>query len=115
MTNLPSKENVDLIPYRFDLEIIGDVIRQLQKDVLLSGGTLEIPEQGFSDIILLKNIISDFVSQISLSNAELLFNLLYRVDIPQQIIEQQPGNIADLILKRALLKVLTRKFYGKQE
>ena len=113
MTNLPSKENIELIPYRFDQEIIADVIRQLKKDILLSGGELEIPEQGFSDIILLKQLITDFVSHVSVSNTQLLFNLFYRVDIPQNVIVDQPDAMAELLIKRELLKVLTRRYYGK--
>ena len=111
--HLPNKQNVDIIPYRFDLEIIADVIQQLEKDIVLSGGILEIPLKGYSDIVLLKNIVADYVSHISVNNATLLFNLFYRIDIPQQIIEQQSVDIAELLLKRELLKVLTRRFYRR--
>ena len=113
MTNLPNKESIELISYRYDHEIIAEVIRQLQKDILLSGGELEIPEHGFRDIFLLKQILTDFVSHASVSNAQLLFNLFYRVDIPQQIVVDLPEEMAELLLKRELLKVLMRRFYGK--
>ena len=114
MTELPNKQNIDIIPYRFDLEIIADVIRQLEKDVVLSGGSLEIPSGGYNDIFLLKEVITDYVSQISVTNATLLFNLFYRIDIPQEMIEHNPGDLAELLLKRELLKVLTRRFYNKK-
>ncbi len=113
MMYLPNKQNVDIIPYRFDLEIIADVIKQLEKDVVLSGGILEIPKEGYTDIVILKNMVAEYVSQISVTNATLLFNLFYRIDIPQQLIEQQSEDVAELLLKRELLKVLTRRFYGK--
>ena len=115
MANLPSKESIELIPYRYDQEIIVEVIEQLQKDILLSGGALEIPEQAYHDIILLKQVITDFVNQVSVTNAQLLFNLFYRVDIPQKIVVDVPEEMAELLLKRELLKVLTRRFYGKQK
>lgn len=114
MMELPDKQNIDIIPYRFDLEIIAEVIRQLEKDVVLSGGSLEIPVDCYHDFFLLKELLTDFVSQLSLNNATLLFNLFYRIDIPQQIIEYPPGDMAELLLKRELLKVLTRRFYNKK-
>ena len=114
MMELPNKQNIDIIPYRFDLEIIADVVRQLEKDVVLSGGIFEIPPDVYHDIFLLKEVLADYVSLVSVNNATLLFNLFYRIDIPQQMIEQNPGDLAELLLKRELLKVLTRRFYNKK-
>ena len=113
MTNLPNKENIELNAYRFNEAIIAEVIQQLQKDILLSGGELEIFAPAFHDLNILMEIITGFINHISISNAQLLFNLFYRVDIPQQIIADQPEVMAELVIKRELLKVLTRKFYGK--
>ena len=111
--NLPQRESISLITYRNDKEIIAEVIRQLEKDIVLSGGDLEVPSICFDDILVLKKKVADYLIVVSKSTPALLFNLFYRVDIPQEMIEQEPSEMAELLLKRELLKVITRRFYRK--
>ena len=111
--DLPQKENISLNTYRTNKEIISEVIRQLEKDIVLAGGDFEMPPIIYDDILILKNNVAEYLNGISINNPALLFNLFYRVDIPQEIIENEPSEMAELLLKRELLKVLTRKYYGK--
>ncbi len=105
------KENGGLSTHRFNKEIIQAVIAQLEKDVLLCGGTLKITENSYTDLELLKEEVQYYLSSVSVVNPTLLFNLLYRIDIPQKMLDQQTDDLGTLVLKRELTKVLIRLSY----
>ena len=104
------KENSSLSANRFNRDIVESVISQLEKDVLLCGGDLNLSPHCNTDLEILKAEVQQYVSNISVANPALLFNLLYRVDIPQKLLESE--DIATLLLKRVLSKVLIRKSYN---
>ena len=103
------RENGSLQLYRHNHEIVGSVIAQLEKDVLLCGGAISISSNSFNDIEVLKSELQNYISTISITNPGLFFNLLYRVDISSKLIETE--DISTLILKRELAKVLIRRSY----
>jgi hypothetical protein len=103
------RENGSLQLYRHNHEIVGSVIAQLEKDVLLCGGAISISSNSFNDIEVLKSELQNYISTISITNPGLFFNLLYRVDISSRLIETE--DISTLILKRELAKVLIRRSY----
>jgi hypothetical protein len=102
------KENISIEHYHRQPEIVAAVIAQLEKDVRLCGGELIISLVCYSDVGNLKVEVRSFVSKLIQTNAELLFNLLYRIDIPQKMIESPDADFTELILKRELMKVLMR-------
>ncbi len=103
------KENNPLNANRFNRDIIDSVISQLEKDVLLCGGSISLSPHCNTDLEILKAEVQQYVSILSVSNPALLFNLLYRVDVPQKLLETE--DVATLLLKRVLSKVLIRKSY----
>jgi hypothetical protein len=103
------KESNTLSANRFNREIIDSLISQLEKDVLLCGGSLNLSPHCSTDLEILKAELQQYVSIISVANPALLFNLLYRVDVPQKLLESE--DIATLLLKRVLAKVLIRLSY----
>lgn len=107
------KENNELSTHRFNKEIIEAVIAQLEKDVMMCGGDLKISAASHTDLELLKEEVQNYLSSISDRNPDLLFNLLYRIDIPQKILDQNNGSLGTLVLKRELTKVLIRISYKK--
>lgn len=106
---LTERKDSSLKLHRHNKEIIDAVISQLEKDVLLCGGTISLTEQSQTDLELLKAEVQKYISTISVSNPTLLFNLLYRIDIPQKMLETE--DLGTLILKRELAKVLIRLAY----
>ena len=104
-----------IAPYRHDLEVIRDTVLQIKKDLsifdldIFFGGNektayKEVKEQL---IILFKDLLSH--------DAEKVFTLLYRIDVPEHKVKQAPisvpfeNYIAELVLERELLKVVMRK------
>lgn len=89
------------------------VIQQLNKDLMLCGFDYEF-DQSNSTEVFFKTCIS-FFEQLLLEDDTQLFNLLYRIDIPQNAIsfpkETPQIHITKLILNREFQKVVLKSQY----
>lgn len=68
---------------------------------------------------LLPNLLNRFLNQVFSRNAEQFFQLMYRIDIPDGDMRQlilgsgiDFDSLADLVLRRELLKILLREKYS---
>lgn len=112
-------QNFSIETFRHNLEIIRETISQINKDlsifdldIVFSGNEQtayrEVKEQL---IILFKELLN--------RDAEKVFALLYRIDVPENKVKEVPASctfeehIAELVLERELLKVVIRKFYSQ--
>jgi len=94
--------------------VLKDVIRQLNKDLTMSGIDFEF------DVNADKNIFIDallvWVETTLSENESILFNFLYRVDVNQQLIYSNDGlpqeNLLKLILHRELQKVVLKRQFS---
>ncbi|MBI4929962.1 MAG: hypothetical protein HY841_04305 [Bacteroidetes bacterium] len=121
----------DLTPYFNRLDILNDTAKQIIKDFGMAG--LEIKFSGTADNAyaeLFAQILPHIEKMLTHKNSPLLrreagaeafYNLMYRIDISEtqikKAVEQATDKsfsevVTDLILKRELLKVITRKNYS---
>lgn len=103
---------------RSNKEIIELTIQQINKDFENAG--FLAPVTGFSEYLILKNKLSEAIIILLQENHHRFISMLYRIDIPDHIImfaldpaekESPEERLADIIIERELLKVLTKKFY----
>lgn len=91
------------------------VVQQLNKDLLLCGFDYQFDES--SSIEAFFKLCVSFFEQLLLQNNNQLFNLLYRIDVPQKDISFQDNNpqinITKLILKREFQKVVLKSQFSK--
>jgi hypothetical protein len=113
----------DITPYLTRPDLLTDTAHQVIKDFGMSG--IEIKFSGNAD-----NAYTELFSQVHPHIEKLLkggkgsfYNLLYRIDLSETQIKKAvessvdqsiSESLTDLILKRELLKVVTRKFYKQQ-
>ncbi len=109
----------NLEPKHFkDHELIELTLVQIEKDFDSIELNLRAVEKGvdyFSDLV---TDLSYTVESLMTSHPEKLMNVLYRIDLPENLISQTFSNpsptkkISELILKRELQKVVLRKLYS---
>lgn len=92
---------------------------QLSKDFGDDDFDYELDQICLEDSKLLPQLVYRFLDQLFSRNTESLFQLMYRIDIPDkdmQSIVFGSGldfySLADLVLKRELLKILFREKYS---
>lgn len=117
--NLPFHLGVPLHNTDLVTQLLPEVILQLEKDAGIVGISLELSPFMLEDVFVLR----DQLGEILETNHNLRWNnivpLLYRVDIPENIIkmlnQQTPisgKKIAELLIIRTLQKVWYRHFYS---
>lgn len=113
MTELP-----DFPSLPQDQKLLSEVIAQLEKDLGESYSDLE-PGR-FQDINYLVETVADILWEIHSKSQQNLFNLFYRIDLPEAKIQNVLTSdgfdwnaLAELILKRELQKVVIRRHFSK--
>ena len=112
----------DITPYLNRLDILNGTAKQVIKDFGMVG--FEIKFSGNAD-----NAYSELFSQIlpliekmQNENFQNFYNLMYRIDVSEQQIKKAVEKsrdqsfsevVTDLILKREILKVVTRRSFSK--
>ena len=108
----------DLTPYLNRLDLLNDTADQIIKDFGMVG--LEIKFSGNADNAYteLFSQILPLVEKMQKENFQNFYNLMYRIDISETKIKKEVALakdksfseiVTDMILKRELLKVVTRK------
>lgn len=105
-------QSISLETYQYDKIIIADIIHQLEKDILLSGLYIDVKILETEDLKKLVSTIQHFIETVFAQNKNALFSLFYRIDVPQHLLTDHSfALLAELIIKRELIKVLIRKNY----
>lgn len=103
---------------RGNREIIEATIQQINKDFEYAG--FETPVKEFSEYLELKKKLADAITKLLLNNRHRFISMLYRIDIPDNIImyaldpvqiETPQNRFADIIIERELIKVLIKRYY----
>ena len=101
-----------------DQKLLAEVVAQLEKDLGESHSDLE-PEQ-FQNVAYLLETVVDILWEMHDRSQENLFNLFYRIDLPETKIQDVLTSgefdwnaLAELILKRELQKVVLRRHFSK--
>jgi len=107
-----------LILYLKEKEVLlTELVLQLQKDLKLSGiDNANFPKE-IHDINDLANHLVALIEDLLMHRSDLFHNFLYRVDIDERKLANNIGDhlqqkLADLIIKREILKVYFRKKYS---
>lgn len=101
-----------------DTKLLSEVIAQLEKDLGESHSDLESLQ--YSNVEDLIETVADILWELHSRSQENLFNLLYRIDLPETRVQETVNSegfewnvLAELILKRELQKVVLRRHYSK--
>ena len=103
---------------RNNQEIIDATIQQINKDFESAG--FDAPLQTGINFLLVKNKLAEAISYLLNTFHHRFISMLYRIDIPDHVImyaidpaQHEPAEIrlADIIIERELLKVLTKRYY----
>lgn len=103
----------------FDINLLKEVLFQIEKDLSLAGFPVKINTEEFNSFDELKFIVKErLVHQLNNKLTEIK-RILYHLDLGNQYFEQfvtKPHDenflfLAELIIKKALLKVVSRKSY----
>ncbi|MEE2699897.1 MAG: hypothetical protein VYD71_00850 [Bacteroidota bacterium] len=97
-------------------QFLKETLTQLEKDFLMIGVDFDI-EKSLPNYKTLFTHTKKLVEVISEKNPKLLFNLLYRIDLSEEMVKKQmrvsalsfTQMLAELIIKRELYKVVLRK------
>jgi len=113
----------DITPYLNRLDLIKDTALQVIKDFGMSGMEVKFsgdPESAYTELY---SQILPHIEKLQKENFQNFYNLMYRIDISETLIKKEVSRavdktfsqaITDLILKRELLKVVTRKKYSAE-
>lgn len=111
----------DLTPYLNQTEILEATARQVEKDFGMSGMEIGYSGSGFRVYDELFTRILPFIEKLLTQNANGFYALMYRIDISEVQIRNALSKdrtrpaaevLADLILKRELLKVVMRRKFS---
>jgi len=114
----------DISPYLNRLDILNETAKQIIKDFGLQG--MEIKFSGNADNVYaeLFSQILPLIEQLQKENFQNFYTLMYRIDISETQIKKAFKHakdrsfsevVTDLVLKRELQKVVTRKYFSKQD
>lgn len=112
-------EKFELEKYSHRLDLLNETVEQIKKDFGESGFSIHFSgstETAYSELI---EQIIPFIHQLLQSNYSHLLQVLYKIDIPENLFQQAlkdnagkaPRKIAELIIKRELQKVVIRNYY----
>lgn len=112
----------DLEKYHDNLEIVYLTAKQISKDFAMFG--MEITFSGNTAFAYpeLMEQLTQHLQFLLQNDQERLFALMYQIDIDQKSVgvclrshENPPGGLADLIIRREMLKVLTVRYFKNQK
>jgi hypothetical protein len=112
---------IDIEPYRHDLEVIRDTAQQVIRDFGLYGFQIQFTGNAHTAYSELHAQLVPALQQLEKSGRDQIRSLLYRIDIPERDFAQITVNqskesfwseLAGLILRRELTKVITRKLFS---
>ncbi len=104
---------------RNNKEIVEETIKQINKDFNAAG--FDEPVNTFYDYLELKAILAQKINHLLNTFHHRFISMLYRIDIPDHIImfaldPSQPvpveQRLAEIIIERELIKILTKRYYG---
>ena len=108
----------ELQRHRKNKDLIEATIKQINKDFEAAG--FNTPLELNSDYTLVKADLAQSIDYLLNTFHHRFISMLYRIDIPDHIIlfaldptEKEPAEqkLADIIIERELLKVLTKNYY----
>ncbi len=124
MEKLPAFNNESLKKYCLKSALIKQTTAQILKDFNQYGIELSLPDSEAINIYQeLHAAIAPTIKKLLGTNAALLMELLYRIDINEaalsnadenETVENEHDKIARLIIYRELQKVVTRNYFSKQ-
>lgn len=113
MTDLPALPQVIQ-----DQKLLKEVIAQLEKD--LSESHPDLHSLQFTSVDDLLETVADVLWELHSRSQQNVFNLLYRIDLPESKVQETVSSdgfdwnlLAELILKRELQKVILRRHFSK--
>lgn len=111
----------DITPYLNRLDILNETAQQIVKDFGMLG--MEIQFSGNANTAYTELFLQIYpIITVLLKNKNKMYNLLYRIDISEKQIKnafESSGRpfsetLTELIMKRELQKVVTRKIYSQK-
>jgi len=111
----------DLGPYFKGFDILSDTAAQVIKDFGMAGTEIKFsgePEKAYAELF---SQILPLIEKLQKENFQNFYSLMYRIDINEEQIRKEVAQAIDksftevvtgLVLKRELLKVVTRNFYS---
>ena len=114
--------NLNTEKYRHDLEVVRNTAKQIIKDFGISGLEIIFSGNTHSAYKELLHQITPVLGQLYLHDREAFHGLLYRIDVDEnkvkKIIKNSEGDnfereLAELVIEREFIKVLTRKLYSR--
>ena len=100
-----------------DQKLLSEVLSQIEKDLGESHANLTQLE--YTDITDLIETLADILWEIHSRSKQGIFNLLYRIDLPESKVQETVSSegfdwnlLAQLILKRELQKVILRRHFS---
>lgn len=121
MNDLPKDLN-ELAPYDMDAAIIEQTAQQLIKDFAEFSITIEFKGMASTPYQELFNQVLPYIELMLRNNSSMFTALLYRIDVNEKDIKRAnldypgipfPELVTDLILRRELKKVLTKRYFSK--
>lgn len=112
---------MDIAPYLNRLDMLDDTAKQVIKDFGMQGIEIRFSGNSENAYAELFSQILPLIEKMQNENFQNFYNLMYRIDIPEGQIKKAVAQasdksfsetVTDLILKRELLKVVTRKHYS---
>ncbi len=100
-----------------------EVTETISRDFDKAGITSVITPEGIDNLAQLKKHLTLKITELMETNYEKLLNILYRIDIHENKLnelfgsknrEYIPGRLADLIIERQLEKIRFRNMYRKE-
>lgn len=110
--------NEELSFYADNSQLLSETLQQLRKDLGENWPEDHEPEgMALSGLI---DLVADVLYEVNRKSQQNLFNLFYRIDLPETKVQEMLtsdgfywSGLAELILKRELQKVVLRKHFAK--
>ena len=111
----------DIRPYLNRPDILKEMAQQVIKDLAMNGMEIKFsgnPQNAYAELF---SQILPCIEKLQKENFQNFYSLMYRIDISEEQIKKEVEGtkdktfaeiVTDLILKRELLKVVTRKHYS---
>jgi hypothetical protein len=110
--------NEDLSFYANNSQLLSETLQQLRKDLGENWpDDHEVEEMNLPDLICL---VADVLYEVNRRSQQTLFNLFYRIDLPETKVQESLNSdgfdwnaLAELIFKRELQKVVLRRHFSR--
>lgn len=97
---------------------VGEIVEQFMRDVNKCSCSIKFDLKKGANILELKEFIFFYLKKISIENEEMLWQLLYLIDLPEDLLNQimksedRFENLSKLVLIREWQKVFIRQNYS---